>query len=208
MDFDKIISKKGKISYNELKYYISQVSLSEFTSNVKHPFIVGKELFQGKLERKDEALQGDSTNTMKFNAASLRNELKGPKIDIGAGTSNIQKKVTAPEKEGISSAIFYLKKQSFSYEPKNNTFSLGRSEVNDIVIADYAISKKHCSIIFFFGKYFITDFGSTNGVDINGTLSKPNVKFQLPVNSTITFGRLAFVFLSPTNIYRTLKREQ
>ncbi len=207
MDFDKIISKKGKISYNELKYYISQVSLSEFTSNVKHPFIVGKELFQGKLERKEEALQGDSTNTMRFNAADLRKELKGPKIDIGAG-DNSQTKITTPEKEGISSAIFYLKKQSYSYEPKKNTFSLGRSEVNDIVIADYAISKKHCSIISFFGKYFITDFGSTNGVDINGTLLKPNVKFQLPINSTITFGRLAFVFLSPTNIYRTLKREQ
>ncbi len=208
MDFDKIISKKGKISYNDLKYYVSQVSLSQFTTSVKHPFIVGKELFQGKLERKEEALQGDSTNTMKFNAADLRKELNGPQIDIGAGSSNMQTKVTTPEKEGISSAIFYLKKQSFSYEPKKNNFALGRSEINDIVIADYAISKKHCSIISFFGKYFITDFGSTNGVDINGTLSKPNVKFQLPINSTITFGRLAFVFLSPTNIYRTLKREQ
>ena len=58
-------------------------------------------------------------------------------------------------------AVFVLKKRKYS---------CGRSELNDIVLDDVAISAKHCELLQDNDKYLVRDAGSTNGTMVNNVL--------------------------------------
>lgn len=48
-------------------------------------------------------------------------------------------------------------------------FVIGRgSKTSDLAIKDGNVSRKHASVIYRNGSYFIKDCGSTNGIDYNG----------------------------------------
>ena len=196
-----ITDAKGRINYVQLRELVSNTSLSEFTSQAQHPFLIGKELYDGELRKKIGATT--STSTMKFDAAEIRNQLEARK----ALADKEPAPVAAPDSGGISHAIYTLRKKLYTKEDEQNIISIGRAEENDIVIADFVISKHHAQIIIFHGMYFILDLNSTNGTRVNQQLIGPKMKVQLAMNATIAFGRFCFIFTHPLQVYRAMRKE-
>ena len=55
------------------------------------------------------------------------------------------------------------------YPVDKDKFVIGRgSQQTDLTIRDGNISRKHCAVIFYDGKYYIKDLGSTNGIEFQG----------------------------------------
>ncbi len=83
-------------------------------------------------------------------------------------------------------------------------FYIGRINGNDMIMPDYAISKRHAIIDIENGAYFIRDTGSTNGTRLNGSrLGKKRT--QLKDKDVISFARYEFTFLYPRSLYNMLR---
>lgn len=93
-----------------------------------------------------------------------------------------------------------LRGQNGDYEEVNlyltdETTTLGSAEGNTLVLKDSTISKKHAGIRVKDGSRFeLRDFGSTNGVFVNGTRT---ARQFLREGDRIRFGRLEFLFNLP-----------
>ena len=70
--------------------------------------------------------------------------------------------------------------------------SLGRTETNEIVIADAGVSSRHAQLQWRNGALQITDLGSTNGTFVNGEKLAPNVARKLKNGDRLRFGKLDF----------------
>lgn len=201
-----LVDNKGRINYDKLKDFISVTPLSQFTDQAQHPFLVGKKLYDGEIKKKNES--SSPSSTLKFSAIDLKEELEKHSGYTGTSTVDVRKVKDVPEKgAGISSAIFFLRKKLYSKEPDKNVITVGRTEDNDIIIPDYAVSKHHAKIYFFKDMHFVIDLDSTNGTVVNETKVKPQLKVQLSINSTVAFGRICFVFTHPFQLYRGLRKE-
>ncbi len=194
-NLQEISDDNGRINYEMLMSYLLKVTLTDFINEVKHPLLVGKQLYEGDLREPKVP-----TKTMKFRLQNLfyKKEL------IANSTSNVPESVG--NSNSISRAIYMLRKKSFSQE-KADVISIGRVSSNDVVIADYTISRQHAQIIIFHDKYFLIDFKSTNGTRVDKQLIPPNVKVKIEIDSLITFGRFSFVFTSPYDMYQGIRRE-
>jgi pSer/pThr/pTyr-binding forkhead associated (FHA) protein len=69
--------------------------------------------------------------------------------------------------------------------------SIGSVQGNDIVINDPSVSRKHIGIRKVDGGYEVADFGSTNGVFVNGERCP---KKQLSIGDVIRVGNIEMVF--------------
>lgn len=198
----ELVDMKGRVPYEGLKELLGQISLTEFTEQARHPFLIGKELYDGELRKKTGA--ASSTTTARFTVAELDKELETKR------THYIMDNVTESEDEtspSITHAIYMLRKRRFAPEDETNVFKIGRAQDNDIIIADYVISKHHAEIVMFRDMYFIVDTNSTNGTKVNGRPVSSQMKMQLQHNSIISFGRYGFVFTQPLQLYRAIRRE-
>jgi pSer/pThr/pTyr-binding forkhead associated (FHA) protein len=68
----------------------------------------------------------------------------------------------------------YLVNMSAGGESKRHPISsrvsyIGREEVNQVILPNEAISKKHAKLTFADGKFYIEDLSSSNGTFLNGT---------------------------------------
>ena len=199
-----IVDAKARVNHDLLMDFVSKNSISTFTEQAQHPFLVGKVLYDGEIKKRT----GNSAdfNTMKFSLAEVQSAVSS-RIN-GTATASLKENPVDEEKHsGISNAIFMLRKKLYSPEPNPSIITIGRTQDNDIVIADYAISKKHAQIIIFKDKYFIVDTGSTNGTSVNEIRVIQGMKVQLSVNCTVSFGRICFVFAHPLQVYRGMHRE-
>ena len=62
---------------------------------------------------------------------------------------------------------------------EGDQITIGRDSVNEIVINDAEISRRHARLTFQGGKYVLEDLGSTNGTFVNGQrLAGPRVLRQ------------------------------
>jgi len=184
------IDTNGRANYRGLVNLVRETSLPVFVNQAKHPFLVGKQLYEGHLWRP----QGCAASaTMRFS----REEFK-MSVDEASGKIDV-------DSPSVGKAVFALCKKLDSETPPN-VFSIGRFQTNDMVIADYAISKNHASVIVFFKKYFLVDLDSTNGTAVNGQRLQPNVKVEIPVGCTITFGRFDFVLVPADALHSRLLR--
>lgn len=208
---------KNRVNYARLKDYVAGISLSEFTDKIQYLFLVGKELYDGEMSRQ---INASSTSTMRFSAAAVKEILsKGdtkPSVHPPTPEHTQRKELSSDtsrkidpgtEENSLSKAIYIIRKRPFSAEPNQNLITVGRAMENDIVIADYVISKYHAQIVLFKGMHFILDAGSTNGTSVNYELIKPNMKMQLQPGATIAFGRICFVLAHPLSIYRGMRKE-
>ncbi len=189
------IDSKARLRYNDFVEYVKSERLDDFKRYARHPFLMGKELYQGKLEED----QYRNTSTMPFRKADLSAMLNPNSIKS-------EKQAATAEAEphtGIERAVFILVKRRDS-EGLPNEISIGRGQSNDIIIADYAVSKNHAKIIINRGKYSIVDVGSTNGTFFNDHPLKQGVEYELPPDNDIAFGRLVFRFISPHQLYYLL----
>jgi len=168
--------------------------MTRFTQAAKHPFLIGKELYDGQMNKAEGM---SNTSTMMFKAADLRRELHS--LEEGDTIS------TPKRRTGIAKSLYVLKKNNGSYPTAPNEISVGRSSFNDITIADYVISKKQALITIFHDKYFITDLGSTNGTSINGERIATGTKVEVEKNAVIAFGRYSFIFTHPMDLFTKIK---
>lgn len=199
-----IVDEKARVNHDLLMDFVSKNSISTFTEQAQHPFLVGKVLYDGEIKKRAGG-PGDF-NTMKFSIAEVQSAVNS-RINA-TSTANLREHPPVEDRSsGISNAIFMLRKKLYSPEPNPNIISIGRTQDNDIVIADYAISKKHAQIVIFKDKYFIVDAGSTNGTSVNEIPVIQGMKVQLSVNCTVSFGRICFVFAHPLQVYRGMHRE-
>src|SRR6266508_841445 len=69
---------------------------------------------------------------------------------------------------------------------EGDQLTIGRDSVNEIVINDAEISRRHARLTFQGGKYVLEDLGSTNGTFVNGQrLAGPRV---LKAGEVVSFG--------------------
>ena len=195
-DFYDLIDGNNKIKYDSLVNFISNNPMSEFFKASKHPYLVGKELYDGEMKRK---VGVSNTSTMMFKPAELRSIIDN--VNDMPTSRNISG-------SGISKSLYVLQKASDSYKTAPNEISIGRSSFNDITIADYVISKKQALITIFFDKYFITDLNSTNGTMVDGEYITPGEKLEIKKNCVISFGRYSFVFTHSMELFARVKNSK
>ncbi|OVE80733.1 hypothetical protein BVY04_05175 [bacterium M21] len=187
------IDNKARLNFVSLLDYLKTERVEDFVRYARHPFLMGKELYEGKLEED----QYRSSNTMPFHKSDIQALLR-PNAITAEGSEPAESKGT-----GISKAVFMLVKRRGSPGLANEIF-IGRSQESDLVIADYAVSKIHAKLIINKGRYSIVDEGSTNGTFFNDHPLKPGVEYELPPDNDIAFGRLVFRFISPNQLYYLL----
>jgi predicted component of type VI protein secretion system len=80
-----------------------------------------------------------------------------------------------------------------SFTLEGDQITIGRDSVNEIVINDAEISRRHARLTFQGGKYVLEDLGSTNGTFVNGQrLAGPRV---LKPGEVVSFGeQIVMVF--------------
>lgn len=66
--------------------------------------------------------------------------------------------------------------------------TVGQSAVNEVVLADDSVSRRHARLEYEAGAWHVTDLDSTNGTYLNGTRLEPNVATPLPYGANIRFG--------------------
>jgi pSer/pThr/pTyr-binding forkhead associated (FHA) protein len=75
------------------------------------------------------------------------------------------------------------------YPLSEHTITVGREPVNDIVLPDPEISRRHARLMYQAGRYVVEDLGSTNGTSVNGRLiTEPTV---LNAGDVIDFAEFA-----------------
>jgi len=72
------------------------------------------------------------------------------------------------------------------------TMHIGRNQTNDVVVNDKRVSRYHAEIRYEHGQFMLYDLGSTNGVGINGVLTRQAV--PLKNGDLIGVGDYVFVF--------------
>ena len=80
---------------------------------------------------------------------------------------------------------------------EGDQITIGRDSVNEIVINDAEISRRHARLTFQGGKYVLEDLGSTNGTFVNGQrLAGPRV---LKAGEVVSFGEQIVMVFEATN---------
>lgn len=199
MRFLDIVDGNARVDYDSLLNFVFSCPISSFADQVEHPFLVGAELYEGEIRKRKDAPMSASS-TMAFDSSKLALEMNRSKSPPAAPAAK-------EGDSGITRAIYMVRKSPYSEEKSKNVITIGRASTNDVIIADYVISKQHSQIILFNKMYFIVDLNSTNGTKVNHRPVSPNVKVQVNVNSFIAFGRVAFVFTPPMVLYKGLRKK-
>ena len=183
-DFFQLVDQNNRIQYKSLVEYILKSDIINFAFQVKVPFFLGKDLFDGSLV---------THNTNRNNATFLFRARQNKRIKSGGP-------------DMMSRVVYILLKTQQADDEERNIISIGRGSGNDITIVDYAISKNHAKIIREGGRYFLQDNGSTNGIEVNNRTVPYGHKVQLYTGDLVNFGRLQFVFANPLDFFLRVKR--
>jgi hypothetical protein len=109
-----------------------------------------------------------------------------------------------------ASAFRYLHETGFLVKRPGNPFpqfiSVGRAGNNDIVLSVESVSKFHCYFTIEGDAWFLTDFRSTNGTELNGKRLEPTVATRVKDGDRIRFGEhVVALFLEPGSLYAKLR---
>jgi pSer/pThr/pTyr-binding forkhead associated (FHA) protein len=80
--------------------------------------------------------------------------------------------------------------------PTGPAITAGRSAYNDLVIADYTVSDRHCQFRYEPGRILFSDLDSLNGTFVNQRLLGPDERVKLVAQDSVVIGRFMFTFLS------------
>ena len=179
----KMLSASGRASLASLRKLAEEHELEAFAKYVQRPMLVGSAIKSGTISSAETS--SDTLNTT---------QIFEPSKSQGASIS---------ASESLKHAIYPLVKGEYPATPRG-TFYLGRINGNDMIMPDYAISKRHAIIDIEDGAYYIRDTGSTNGTKLNGSrLSKKPT--QIRDKDVVSFARYEFTFLYPKSLYNMLR---
>jgi hypothetical protein len=179
----KILSASGRVSLASLRKMAREDDANAFVYFVRRPVLVGSAVKAGIISSQTGMVSGELNRTQVFEPS------KSMSSSISAS-------------ESLKHAVYPLVKGEYPATPRGS-FYIGRINGNDMIMPDYAISKRHAIIDIDDGSYYLRDAGSTNGTKINGTrLGKKRVK--LKDKDVIGFARYEFTFLYPKSLYKML----
>lgn len=89
----------------------------------------------------------------------------------------------------------YGKTDKPEYQLTNRPVTLGREAINDVVLSDPEISRRHARLFVQDGQFFLEDLGSTNGTFLNG--ERIHGPMQLRDGDQIKVGDVVFTFRDP-----------
>lgn len=179
---DDLIKTPGKACYRTLVELASTASRDEFILCVHCPAFVGSGIRIGNLEK--GALGGKWQRTQVFSPSEVQALVEGASLD---------------------QSIFLLRKSVEGNISELKRFSIGRTQENDLLMMDFAISRAHALVELRGDGYFLKDLGSSNGTYVNGELIDDRGT-RLADGDSIRFARYEFQFLSAGALYDLLKR--
>ena len=179
----KMLSASGRVSLASLRKLAQEHEAEAFVIYVQRPFLVGSAIKSGIIS--SAGMGNDALNST---------QIFEPSKSQGSSIS---------ASESLKHAIYPLVKGEYPATPRG-AFYIGRINGNDMIMPDYAISKRHAIIDIEDGTYYIRDAGSTNGTRINGSrLAKK--RMQLRDKDVVSFARYEFTFLYPKSLYTMLR---
>ncbi len=181
----KLLSASGRVSLASLRKMAREDDAEAFVQFVRRPVLVGSAVRTGVISSQSGIASDELNSTQIFEPS------KSMSSSISAS-------------ESLKHAVYPLVKGEYPATPRG-AFYIGRINGNDMIMPDYAISKRHAIIDVEDGHYFLRDAGSTNGTKLNGTrLGKKRVR--LKDKDVIGFARYEFTFLNPKSLYDMLRK--
>ena len=179
----KMLSASGRVSLASLRKLAQENDAEAFERYLQRPVLVGSAIKSGTIS-------SASMNNDALNSTQIFEPSKSQGSSISAS-------------ESLKHAIYPLVKGEYPATPRG-AFYIGRINGNDMIMPDYAISKRHAIIDIEEGAYYIRDTGSTNGTRLNGSrlAKKP---MQLRDKDVVAFARYEFTFLYPKSLYTMLR---
>jgi hypothetical protein len=179
----KMLSASGRVSLASLRKLAQEHELEAFNQFVRRPVLVGSAIKSGIISS-----AGTSPDTLNTTQIFEPSRTQGTSISAS---------------ESLKHAIYPMVKGEYPATPRG-AFYIGRINGNDMIMPDYAISKRHAIIDVEDGAYYIRDTGSTNGTRLNGSrLGKK--RSQLRDKDVVSFARYEFTFLYPKSLYNMLR---
>jgi pSer/pThr/pTyr-binding forkhead associated (FHA) protein len=109
------------------------------------------------------------------------------------------------EGASLEQSIFLLRKPVSSSIRDLRTFTVGRTQQNDILMNDFAISREHAVVELRGDRYYLKDLGSSNGTYVGGKLIDDRGTL-LQDGHAVRFARYEFNFLSVGALFELLKK--
>jgi hypothetical protein len=179
----KMLSASGRVSLAALRKLAQEHEAEAFVRFIQRPVLVGSAIKSGTIS--SAGMDNEALNSTQVFEPS-----KSQSSSISAS-------------ESLKHAIYPLVKGEYPATPRG-TFYIGRVNGNDMIMPDYAISKRHAIIDIEDGAYYIRDTGSTNGTKLNGSrLAKKREKLR--DKDVIGFARYEFTFLYPKSLFKMLR---
>jgi hypothetical protein len=181
----KLVNSSGRVALPLLQRMAATVGREDFSRFMQRPVLAGSGVHLGSLAASAATAPRELNRTVLFE----------PLEDNQDGVS---------ASESLRHAVYPLVKGEFA-ATAGTVFSIGRTDTNDFVIPDYAISKRHALIEVRGDEYLLKDCGSTNGTTLNGERveGKP---VKLRDGARVSFARYEFSFLSPGALYGMLQQ--
>ncbi len=182
---DDLIKTPGKACYRTLVALATSSTKDDFVYAVHCPAFVGSGIRDGELERASSTVQsGKWQKTQMFNPSMRSLLIEGASIE---------------------QSIFLLRKPMSGRVSELRQFTIGRTQENDILINDFAISRSHALVELRGESYYLKDLGSSNGTYVNGKLIDDRGTL-LEDGDTVRFARYDFLFLSSVGLFEMLKK--
>lgn len=178
----RMVSSSGRIGLPVLQQVARSLSREDFVRFMQQPVLAGAAIHLGTLSTRSVASRA-------LNRTILFEPLEGSHDPVSAS-------------ESLKQAIYPLVRGEFATS-SGAMFCIGRTDGNDLIMPDYAISKKHAILEIKRGGYFLKDGGSTNGTTLKGERLQ-NKPVQLSDRDVISFARYEFTFLFPASLYDML----
>ena len=182
----KMLSASGRIGLVSLRKIAQENNKEVFIRFLRQPVLAGSAIQAGRISSQEVNDTDEMNRTQIF-------EPSGPIPSA------------SPPSEALKHAIYPLVKGEYS-STSSKFFTVGRIDGNDMVIPDFAISKKHAVITIDNSTFYLKNLGSTNGTMVNGTrLDKKPVKIH--DQDILSFACYEFTFLFPASLYKMLRGE-
>ena len=179
----KMLSASGRVGLANLRKICLEKDKDSFVRFLRQPVLAGDAIQAGRISSQDRG-GGEQMNRTQIFEPSGTNP--------GA----------SPASEALKHAIYPLVKGEYS-TTSSKSFTIGRIDGNDMIMPDFAISKKHAVITVDNGSFYIKDLESTNGTMVNGIrLNKKSMKIH--DQDVVSFARYEFTFLFPSSLYKML----